>query len=453
MKGLERKELVNFEKFISSSYFNSNSKVDKLFKILKKYYPDFDSPNLTKEKIYSKVYSKGKYNDTTLRKLFSDFYKVSEKFLVVRHFEKNEFEYNLALLDELDLRKIDNIFRKKYSALKNRLYTGLDEGGFHHEDFLKLHHLLWQNVSFHLQRGQQGKITADVFERSEQSIFYFLTDLFFTINDININKLNYNYEHPTNLPQVFIDNLNLESIHNYISSNNFRNKEIFSLHYFAFLMNRNFEQEEYFFKFRDFFKKNMHRISKFNRFNFILLMINYCIVKNRITKSDRFEKIRLELYEMLLQTHPYGEDKEYFRADVFLNVLIMYVRYHKADKAIEFLEKNIHAISPEQSKNVSLLGRALILFEKGDFNESLELASRVRSKDIILKMNLRRLLMKIDFELKDYDSCKESAENFRKFVSASKTSEINKSRNMEFIKNYSDLTKARESGEEFLIVS
>jgi hypothetical protein len=45
-------EWKEFEKFSSSPYFNKGRNYLPMLKILKKYYPDFDSPEFTHQTIY-----------------------------------------------------------------------------------------------------------------------------------------------------------------------------------------------------------------------------------------------------------------------------------------------------------------------------------------------------------------------------------------------------------------
>ena len=114
LKGLTKDELVRFEKFLLSPFFNNNKKLLLLYNYLKKFYPEFNSSSFTKKNIYRHVFGSEIFSDEKLRKLFSDFYKMGEKYLVTLNLEKNKFDYDRYLLDELDWRKIDNIFLSKF---------------------------------------------------------------------------------------------------------------------------------------------------------------------------------------------------------------------------------------------------------------------------------------------------------------------------------------------------
>jgi len=55
-KNFTPKEIKDFEDFAASPYYNKNKNVAALFKLVKSEYPDFSKGNLTKEKIYKKIY-------------------------------------------------------------------------------------------------------------------------------------------------------------------------------------------------------------------------------------------------------------------------------------------------------------------------------------------------------------------------------------------------------------
>jgi len=447
IKSFSRKELLKFEKFLSSPYYNNNKNLEKLFMLLKKYYPEFNSEQLNKKSIYESIYGKTKFKEDNLRKLFSDLYKLAEKFLAVLNLEESKIFYNKHLLEELDKRNLDNIYRSKYKEA----FEYLEHSGFHYQIFLYLHELKWQNVSFHLSRGEQFSLPSEIFSRSEQIIFYFLSDLFITLNDIDANRMNFNYEHTNNLPQKFLDCLDIKSLIKYIEQNDFKNKEIFMLYYYSFLMNQNFDDEKYFYRTRSLLDKNFDKLNKQGKMNFVILLINYCNFKNKSSKkvNDEMIKASIELYDILIKHELYSNNNSFFRTDIFLNIFITYLKYRDTNEASSFLKRNIKAINPSHSENIISLCTAMTLFEEGKFKESLSIASQLNWNFIIFKLNLRKLLMKLNFELNEFDEIKDALNNYRHFVTESGSiSDVIKNNNLEFIKNYNDLLKIKNNGKD-----
>lgn len=440
---MSRSEFLRFGKFLASPYFNSNGKLLRLYEILKKHHPHFNSRKFTKEAVISRLFERDKYSDTAFRKLFSDLYKLAEKFTVIQSLESKGFEYDRILLEEFDRRRLDKLYESKLpDAVRD-----IEKAGHHYQMFLQLHDLKWQNVSFRLARGEQFRVSPDLYERSEQIIFYFLCDLFITLNDIRMNSRNYNYRHPSRLPQVFMENLNLEAVHEHIVKNNFRNKELFLMYYHAFLMNRKQDGTDDFFLLKKLLESNIEKLSKAGKMNFVLLMINFCNIRLQDSAMEELEKAHMELYELLIKHELYKTDNNYIRSDLFLNILNVYLKYRKTERARSFLNNNSRFANPAHAENLVSLCNAMLLFEEGKYEDSLHAAARVKSGLFIIKVNLRKLLLKIDYELKDAGSNREALGNFRHFVvNSASVDETNRKKLTEFINLYNSLISIKASG-------
>src|SRR5260370_5344844 len=101
LKTFSPKEFKQFRDFIHSPFHNSNKNVIKLYEIIRKYTPKFDSSSIEKEKLFRKLYPGKKYNDTVMRILLSDLLRLGEEFLIQRRSRQNPFAENLFLLEEL----------------------------------------------------------------------------------------------------------------------------------------------------------------------------------------------------------------------------------------------------------------------------------------------------------------------------------------------------------------
>ncbi|MDZ4711506.1 MAG: hypothetical protein SGI89_04190 [bacterium] len=416
---------------------------------MKKFYPSFDSPIFTKENIYKSVYLSGKYSDEKLRKLLSDLYKLAEKFLVISNIESNKLEYPKLLLEELHIKRLDNIYISKYKET----YEYLKNTGQHYQMFLHEHQLKWLNVSFMLSRADQFSLPSEIFERSEQLIFYFLSDLFITLNDIEMTNINYNYSHTSNLPQKFIDNFDIEKFYESIEKSSIRNKEVFSLYYHTYLMNKYSDDEKYFFRLKDLLYANIDKLNDPGKLNFIVLLLNYCNVKLKKVRNSKLEKVSFELYELHIKHGLFKSEDNYFRTDMFINIFRKSLLYKSIEESVIFLEENISLIHHEHQKNLVWLCKALILFDTGKFREALTLTSKINSNLIIIKTQLRKLLMKISYELNEFDENKDDVNNYRTFVINSKSiSEINQNLLLGFIKTFNDLINLKNNkGDDYLI--
>src|SRR5690349_9138914 len=81
LKTFSKTEIKSFGKFVDSPYFNTSEATALLFHEVRKFYPLFESDELTKEALFIKVYGNGKYSEDLMRKLISNLIKLSEEFI------------------------------------------------------------------------------------------------------------------------------------------------------------------------------------------------------------------------------------------------------------------------------------------------------------------------------------------------------------------------------------
>lgn len=443
IKSFNKKEVLDFEKYLNSPFLNSNKNLIKLYSNLKRFYPTFESAKLTKESIFKSVYQADTYNDSKLRKLLSDLYKEAEKFLVVSVIDKNELVFNKLLLDEFEIRKLDNLFLPKFEQHN----TYLDNNKLSYDYFLEKHLAEWKNVMFHLERGMQHKITMNIYKRTEYIIFYFLSDFFLSLQDNLSNKNRFNTKSEVDLGNEFLKNFNISALFEYILKNDFEDKDILNASYLSFLAFTNFSDEKYYKEFKKFVLKHINNFGEGTQRAVVIHLINYCVRKKKLSKDI---SIRLELndnYRLYIEYRLYKLSGEnYFRSDIFLNVMSNYFEVGNITDASEFLDNNIEIIQPSHRKNIKALCSSMIEFEKGNFGLSLRQSSLIKTNTFLYKYKIKYLSLKNHFELKNYDIAKEAVNSFRRYVNGDENlSDIQMKKTLEFLNYYTMLWKFYEN--------
>ena len=121
---LSEKELLDFEKFIDSPYFNSVANVRKLFRYLKKFYPEISDEHTDNEHLFFLIYRKKRYDDVKMRKLRSNFRKVFEDFLFQTEMESENSGNRTLLLKALRRKNLTREFELALEEFKKDLYSG-----------------------------------------------------------------------------------------------------------------------------------------------------------------------------------------------------------------------------------------------------------------------------------------------------------------------------------------
>jgi hypothetical protein len=439
LKELSSKEFIQFGKYLTSGAFTSNKNLHKLYDFLKPYHPEFSSSEITKESIYDSAYNNVKYNDSKTRKLLSDLYKEAELFITILRIRNDKFEFQKILLPQLDERKLDTLFPSKYEELKAYLF----EPPIQLSDFLEIHLLEWNNLRFNLIRGLQSKMGPTVYSRSENLIFYVLCDTFLALQDMQAHKNSYNYSKSVNLPQTFISSIDHKKLFNYIQKNEFPGKDVVVSFYLAYFALKNFEDSSQYFRFKDFVLKNFENYHISTQRTMAAFLTNYCIRKKRLSEK-KFDHELFEIYQLHIKYNLIRINNEkYIRSDVFLNMLTYFYENSKLSELSSFIDSNIENIQPGHRKNTIALSKALIEFEKGNFELSLRQSSMIKSTTFAFKHKLKILILKNHYELKNYETAGELANSFNKSIAVDKNfAEPQKQRSYRFLHYYNLLLKA-----------
>ncbi len=117
MKSFSKDEVIQFDEFLRSPFYNKKPNAVKFFEVLKKHAPDFKEESIQKENIWKQLYPGKKYNWGVLKNLIFDLTKLSEKFIEVMLYEDNITKKNFLYLDALSNRKIHNKFFLEYNSM------------------------------------------------------------------------------------------------------------------------------------------------------------------------------------------------------------------------------------------------------------------------------------------------------------------------------------------------
>src|SRR5438552_5190182 len=114
-----KNDTQRFRKFLKSPYFSVRSKQVQLYDEIIKYYPLLTHINLNKRTLSSGIYPGKRYNDATMRNLFSDLHDSVLKFLRIENFEKTGTEKDNFLFKELQSRNLHDEFSKIIAKTAN----------------------------------------------------------------------------------------------------------------------------------------------------------------------------------------------------------------------------------------------------------------------------------------------------------------------------------------------
>ena len=291
-------ELKRFKKFLESPFHNSNELLIHLYNLLKKYHPTYDAPQLTKEKLYDKLFNKQSYRQKRMNDLMYDLRQLVEDFLIVSHTLDEKEERANVLVKVLGKRN-HHFFREESEELIQKINskkTYLVE-----TDYLKLQQL-YDGLWFHVNTPKnQGKSTS--FEKAHENLdlFYVLTKLQYFAEQEGRKRIFKEMERTTFFNEIL----------NFVTREKVNTPLLYFFEQIIDIAKGNFSEEKYLA-----FKKKVlldgFKIKKELRRDILMHLSNYCIQRNN-RGEIRFLKEALDVYKImdtcLLYTSPSPRDR------------------------------------------------------------------------------------------------------------------------------------------------
>ncbi len=121
LRTFSKNEMKEFEKFISSPFFNRGRNYIPFFNQLKKFYPKFEDEKMTPEYIYSKIYPGKKYNKQIIWNMSSSVLAMCEDFLMYVSLRRDKFGRERQVAEEFLERRLSSYYKKKLNEMESAL--------------------------------------------------------------------------------------------------------------------------------------------------------------------------------------------------------------------------------------------------------------------------------------------------------------------------------------------
>ncbi|HEY3251596.1 MAG TPA: hypothetical protein VGK25_10810 [Ignavibacteria bacterium] len=423
LKTFDKAELKKFERFVRSDYFNTNVSVLKLIKGLKKFYPNFDNHSINKEKLFTFVYEKRKYDDKTFRYLLSELLELTEKFLRMSYIEKNPFDERRILIEELFNRRLFS-HAEKYLKI---LDLAFDEKPFFSLTLIN-HKLesatLWHHLK--LSTDIQEPLIDKRSQMADYLIFYCLIESANLIHNIIGLERHYNVKFNSDVIQAFnrsldykllLERLDKQENKIQLPKNKKLILEAVKFHICYMITILDIKEEKYFYRMKDIVNRYGDFFSREDLFNIYSLLGACCTLKMEASDNDKYYKEHFEIDKACLEKGLLTHDEEqYMQVNGFIGLLHMATALRELDWMEKFIEQYIEKISPELRDDAYNYSIANLYFERGDYNMALELINKVKYKYFHFKEYVRALTLRIYYELNYFEQAFSLIDSFTHFL-------------------------------------
>jgi hypothetical protein len=383
LKSLNKDEFLRLGKFLRSPFYNYSKPPMALYEHLKKYYPDFDSKKLEKEKVWAKLYPDKPFNENNYWKLCFSFYKLLEKYLSTLQLEAEANEDKKLFIRALGQRNVFELFEKEtISHLKK-----LEELPFRNAEYYDERTRLNFDYFFHPLTTKLD-LGDDTFNDLSTSF-----DRYFLLTKMRMHSERKAQERVfTNKKYNRTIDLDLKDWKGKLLEGN-ANAEIYSRTFDLF---KEGENEELYFSLKEMFQTHISVLGKWDSKMVSNQLANYAIKKVN-TNNTEFLRELFDLNRLCLE-HDLVLNNGKINDTVFSNIVkigCLTGAFKWTEDFINDYEKHLNENWREDGRVMSL---AVLSYSKHDYYGAIELLDSTNFVQVLYQLEARILSAKAWFE-------------------------------------------------------
>ncbi len=392
-------ELRRFRKFVRSPFFTHRAEMERMFACLAACrYKDKPLPD--KESLFKKSFPDKAYDDLLLRATMSDLRELMEEFLIWQKLRADEVRARLALAAEYRDRNLGKFFLLAMKKVEARL----DQAAVANADHLA------QLLDFQLEKAHFQTRTVRAAELPLQDISNSLDQLYLAQKLRHAcTQLSHQAVYKTRYDLGL-----LHSILGEVERGGFLSVPAIALYYYCYRFQAEPYSLNFFQQFRTELLKNGRLFPDSELKNLYLLAINFCIRK----LNEGHQPFLREGWELYREGLERGFLLEHGRLSgfAFNNVIAFGIKLQAFDEVEAFIEKYAEHLEPAQRAGFVALNRARLEYTRHNYPIVLRLLQSADFKDLVNNLIAKTLLLKIYFEMGEFDLLESHLDTFRSFV-------------------------------------
>lgn len=398
LQSLSVSELNEFEKFINSPFFNQIRDPLPLYKILKRFHPEFTSEKLSEENIFAEIYPDLNFSDKKSKDLFrtvsSALLKAVEEFIYFSKIKGDKVLKNKIFLKELLNRNLTKYYKQYLQAASNDLEL---KNSAIEEDILEEFHLEKLNIRYYSYILDFENMFKNSEKSAESISTYFLIDLFRTAKSKFLGSFGRNIDSENSTLSNLLKSLNLEMVLNNFENTPYNFKLYFNYYTYKCLFDEN--GFELFEKAKNLFFEKKSTLNRYDKCSYYADLLNISIIKNNL-KLPEFKNEIFPIIKSCVEDRSYKiSESDFMQLDFYRNA-VLYANVNKEYLWIEEFEKShSRELIPEFRDNMRYYTLALFNYGLGNYEISLENISKLKFDLKHFKIDVKILMLKIYHKL------------------------------------------------------
>lgn len=417
--------------FLKTNTTVSTNKLNVLYEILKKEYPEFTGDNIRKETVFQMIYPDEPYSDKKIRNLQHELTKIIEFYLIHLDIVENHTQFRMHLLNQLEKRKFNKLYYTKIHTVEEELENSesRDEDYYYQKYALSNRKRIYNENKTAVAKNE---LTYDLLaDEINNFTNHFTTVIFKQLSLAKYFKQYVNIEINTDFYDYVIKYFNEHP--ELVNSN----PSLLIWNKFLTLYEGKADKNGI-IELKEMLDKNKNLFKTLDYQYLYTDLLNICI---RQYPTDK-EIIKTVLKDCI--TNEVYIRNGYIHEQNYTTIVLLALSLDEVMLAEDFLEKYKDSLLPEYRGNTYSYNFAHIYFKLGKYERALEMLRTVKSNDYFFKIGINDLLLKIFYETSTFEAALSLIDSYRHFISKNENIPPEYKENHEkFIKYYRELIKIK----------
>ncbi len=449
LKTFSGEEMKLFEKFLTSPFHSSGKNCAPLFRVMKKYFPEFDTDKISYENLHKKLYPGKRFNKQVMWNLSSAMEKKIKEFLEQIALKKDRFTGMSLAISEFSARKLPYNYSQALSEMEKVIEkTGIDYDYFDK----KLHMEIYKQDYYFLTDMIQYKGDSTL-KSAEYQLILFLKMNVTALRDLRILEEFHNFKIDTNLPLEVAGNINYEAIIDCAKRKNYEYTYLIELYHHSLMMMLRPEETGHVVKFRELYRAHYKILTVNEQSTMMHWLINHCL-SNLDLGNDENNRMIFELNDFRLKEGLAYQAGDQLSKAIYLQIFNSALRANETGWALNFINKYTIKLLPEFRETMKCQAYAFLYFHTKEYGKALNYLYKVEFAEIMDKLQTRILTAKTYYELNDMETLLHYVDATKHFLGSNPSiSEIIRLQVHAFIRYIHKIVFLRESNDQAGIYS
>jgi len=402
-KSLSPIEIRELGRFIRSPFINRRDEVSRLY--------DYFAQNISisegalkKEKTWKYIFPHTEYKDKELRYTMSFLLKATRQFLIYQELNNDQVQSQVLLCRSLRHRRLDKLFEKEINKTMNwQEEQPYRNTRYHYNNYL----IQLEQGEYKSQKSRAGDLPLQ--KLSDELTYFYIADFL---------KQSCTILSEQTVAQKSYDLKLINEVLSHVETNDYSFAPAIEIYYCGYKALNDLNNVFHFNKLKYLVTKHWSNFPANESREIYLMAINYCI--KRLNRGDQdYIREGLDLYKSGLKNGVFFEDG-YLSSFTYKNISRLGLALGEYYWVEDFLNRYKKLLFPESRENTYIYNLAHFHFQKSDYDQTMKLLLRVEFKDVLNSLDARRMLLRIYYELGEYDPLDSLMVSFKTYISRQK---------------------------------